>query len=477
MERMTTISNTELKIIIDEFGMSKKGNNKSSYANNYIGVKENVSVRKQLKYFLDMYPAFKELYNGVRHYDDESRNDMSLTGWLKNVCKFDESTCYQIILNSPFFETKDEEHKQKFRDREDYFRRTYDNAEENFDGIDNEPIVEITEHNKRTIIRPISSVDNVQGYDWIIPNLLPRGFISLLFSYAGAGKTWIVIDLGIRLSLGLQVLGDIAVDKLKVVLLEGDTPDSLVKERVDKLSLKADDNYFQYVNSYEAEKQGVILNFSEPDGLKNLEDIIRLSNPDLIIIDTLISFVNDEKDAEDIRRVMKKLNYLATTYDCGILICHHTRKRPNGEKRQKTDQSDVIGTSIITRLLGCVIGIDKYHSSLVMNTKKSWFNKFQDREIKLVDTEDGKVKVDYTIIDNLEKNSTDKMCDNILDYIISNNLKEFKRKDIEQKFNNINAVRKALKKLEENGIIASYGNTRNKVFYIIENQPNTSQTQ
>ena len=70
--------------------------------------------------------AFRNYYCGVRPYEDESRND---NGFITKLCFYfnrDPETCYDVLLKSPYFMTKDKAHKEKMERRFDsYFLPTF----------------------------------------------------------------------------------------------------------------------------------------------------------------------------------------------------------------------------------------------------------------------------------------------------------------------------------------------------------------
>lgn len=221
-----------------------------------------------------------------------------------------------------------------------------------------EPVNDLPDEFK-DVLKPISKIKNAKDYQWLVPNLFARGFISIMFGEPGSGKTWLILALCLSLSNGSTLWNGISVKKSKVLLLEGDSPDALLKMRLEKFDEKLNDKYFYYVNRYTAENNGINLSLSDIKGRKNFEKIIKANRPDFIVIDTLISFINDEKDAEGVKTVIDDLRKRAEKYNCHILICHHSRKRMTGEKRNKLDQSDVIGSSIIIRLASVVIGVER----------------------------------------------------------------------------------------------------------------------
>lgn len=211
------------------------------------------------------------------------------------------------------------------------------------------------------LIKGISEVQKADDYIWVLKNILAKGFIGILFGEGGCGKTWLLLSLCLQLTNGKgNWCGVEITKKQKVLLLEGDAPNTLIKNRINKLNISLNDECFKFVNRIEADKVGINLSLSTTEGRNCVEEIIAGCKPDLVIVDTLISFIDDEKDAEKIKIIVDELRKFASKYNCHVLICHHSRKRESGEKRKKLDQSDVIGSSIITRLASIVMGVDKY---------------------------------------------------------------------------------------------------------------------
>lgn len=318
------------------------------------------------------------------------------------------------------------------------------------------------------LLKNISAVNEAEGYEWVVKNLFAKKYISIYFSEPGIGKTWTTLDLGLKLSNGKSVFNNIETEKAKVLLFEGDAPDSLLKERINKFDAKQNDEYFKYVNRYTADRHGIDITLVTSTGLKNLELLISDFMPDMIIIDTLISFINDEKDAEEIRVAIDFLRKIAEKYNCHILVCHHSRKRESGEKKKKLDQSDVIGSSVISRLASVVIGIDKHEQNplqRVLSLKKSWFRPFESLLFEIKDTLDGKIEINYELYNEI-KSKVDGAIFVILDYIKNPPKAEFTRKELVDTFKNIpeTTIKKALKVMEEEGYITSEGQTQNRVF-------------
>ncbi len=359
----------ELNKIVDKYLITPKMQNKTRIVANL----ENEAIKSDEKYFrigLEKDEYLKILYEGKRPNGNESEDDMALLSKLSFWCNGNENLIKETFLNSPHACSKDENHRKKLC-RIDYLDRTlekisnYDFArQQNENFIRNnkkEDVVQILQTDKlKNLINGISRVNNENDIDWVVENVFARDYVSIFFGEAGSGKTWLILDLAIVLSHGGLLWNNIEVEQAKILLFEGDTPVSMLKERINKLNKTANDNFFSYVSRYQAEEENINLALSTQEGRTNFEEFIKLNKPDLVIVDTLISFIDDEVDAKNVKPIVDFLRIIASKYHIHIIIVHHSRKRESGENRSKLDQSDVIGSSIITRLASIVIGVDKY---------------------------------------------------------------------------------------------------------------------
>ncbi len=304
------------------------------------------------------------LYNGDRPNRNESSDDLALLTKLCYWCNRNYSLIVETFLNSPYVRQKDNKHLKKL-EREDYIKRTLDkiNLPVTARDYDQKYQTNVVKSDSQIdiakFIKGISEVEKAKNYEWVIENLFAKDYISILFGEAGTGKTWIILHICLAISNGLTLWQDIKPEKQKVMLFEGDAPVSILKERIYKLDKPLDDDYFKYVSRYEVETNGINLNLFTHEGRKNLEAFIANFKPALVIVDTLISFIDDETKADMVKIVVDNLRNIAEKYNCHILLVHHARKRSKGEKRSKLDQSDVIGTSVLSRLASVTLGIDK----------------------------------------------------------------------------------------------------------------------
>ncbi len=134
------------------------------------------------------------------------------------------------------------------------------------------------------------------------------------------------------------------------------------------------------LDQYEAENQDINIMLDNPEGMKNVERLIEIYKPDILFIDTLSSFhERDENKAPEMKPIIKNLAALARQYNMAVVPVHHSRKRTAKERTMPLDQNDVIGSSIMNRLVGLIIGIEPMKDNekvLLVRALKSWFTSF-----------------------------------------------------------------------------------------------------
>ena len=356
--------------------------------------------------------------------------------------------------------------------KKEYFQQLVDNAE--------------TQKTKDELlwdlVQPISSVQTAKSIEWIVPNMFAKGYASVIFGEAGSCKTWIVLDFAIKITTGMPVFDGIETTPHKVILFEGDTTNVLIKERINKLKLKVNDN-FLYINRYDSEMAGLELDLSSEKGRNHIENIIYHRRPDVIIFDTLISYVTNEKDPVEMKIVIDFLRTLANKHNCHILICHHARKRESGERRNKFDQSDLIGSSVINRLASFIIATETadFENDLEdcskgrLSLKKTWFKSIKPIIYKVRDINADTVQIDYeTTVE--EKRGVNRAVEAITNYVKSENIKNITRKELVSKFSDIpeTTIKKALAGMVQLGLFEATGSTKDRIYKAIppEIEPN-----
>ena len=335
------------------------------------------------------------------------------------------------------------------------------------------------------LIKSIGDLQNIKSYEWIVKDVFPRGYIGFIFSEAGIGKTWLNFYLSAKLTSGESILNYNCIKPANVLLFEGDAGNTLIKTRIKKFAPWINEHNFMLINRYDSDNVDFSLSLSTNRGKENIEKIFDAYTPDFVIIDTLISFIDSENKLEDTKPAVDFLRKLAEKYNCFILICHHSRKRPSdGNKIRKLDQSDLIGSSVFSRLSGFILAIDKIYDADKeqiknagrVHTEKCWWNsdvKF-DFYIEDIETATG-IKTDFRIE---EYNSLDvSLTNRIISFMIKKPDKACTRKQLVNNFTESeSSIKRALQELQENKIIFAEGSTNNKKFFLhTVNEPNNTE--
>jgi RecA-family ATPase len=230
------------------------------------------------------------------------------------------------------------------------------------DRRDLEPIVE-TNWNADELRVTFSSIPHRR---WLYGMYLIRGEVTVMPAPGGTGKTASVVGMAVEIAtaggrLGEKVFGQ----NLTTIYFSGEESSNELRRRfwafcllhnipepeITRL-LKAgtDDKRVQAMVFLQADDRGrTVLNAA---GFLSLEAALQQLRPDLIVIDPLIAFCGDGSvnDNSAMAQVMKKLKALAISYDCAVLLVHHTRKGG-----QSGDAEAALGAVSIVNLARCAV--------------------------------------------------------------------------------------------------------------------------
>ena len=215
-----------------------------------------------------------------------------------------------------------------------------------------------------------------------IGGLFPRKFLSLLIAPPGTGKTIFMQKFVSDLSIGGSIFDGFAEDEppRKSLILAGEAGYELLVRRGASMKWSIDPMKVRVVDQYEAEIKNIPVMLDDPEGWLNVLRLVDMHKPDILFIDTLSSFhEKDENKATEMKPIIKRLSSLARDKNIAIVPVHHSRKRLSHERSLSLNQDDVIGSSIINRLVGLIICIEPMKDDenvLLVRPLKSWFSTF-----------------------------------------------------------------------------------------------------
>jgi hypothetical protein len=167
--------------------------------------------------------------------------------------------------------------------------------------------------------------------EWLIKGLMPKRGVCCLGGQSGAGKTFVAIDMAVKLATGEPFFGRRTRERIGVLILAGEGMATLQDRiRVAKADITSDDLPIAYAappiairNEKDAD-QVIETSQRVANCLKAMFDV-RLG---LVIFDTLVATfdVPDENDNAAAARCVRLMNRIENGLEAALLIVHHYGK-------------------------------------------------------------------------------------------------------------------------------------------------------
>lgn len=230
-----------------------------------------------------------------------------------------------------------------------------------------------------------------------IAGMFPRGHVSIVASMAGTGKTWFTEYIACQLSRGGKILGGMVAKsrKQKCVIMAGETGTDLLDYRLSLTAWEYDPERIHVYNAVDMMMGDIPCMLNTPEGQATFATIFTHEKPDIVFIDTLISFHSmDESKQGEMTAIYTFLLRLARAFNCAVVVNHHTRKRPANFAGKRFTQDDIIGTSAGVRLCACAFVImaedtGEGGSTMLVSNVKSWYAKVPEFQYKFVHDDAG----------------------------------------------------------------------------------------
>lgn len=154
--------------------------------------------------------------------------------------------------------------------------------------------------------------------DWLVKGWIPKGTTLLLHADGGVGKTLFCYELMECILTGKPWNG-YQVKQGKVLLVQTDEPTLVTHERID-------------IRGIDDDAPLAILTDWQIEGMARLESYVKEHRPNLLLVDSLTSInracVFSENDTEYARPLLE-LSRLGNTYDCTVIVIHHSNADGN----------------------------------------------------------------------------------------------------------------------------------------------------
>lgn len=215
----------------------------------------------------------------------------------------------------------------------------------------------------------------------MIGGIFPRGGVSVMAGQQGTGKSLLMQKFCSDVSLGGEILDGVSgyAAKRKTVYFVGELPVNTMNDRQRTAEWRQNpDNLILYSRITMAKNQ-IPLDLDDGEGFRNVAEIIIDEKPDLVVFDSLMSFLScDESDMKAMQGAFTKMVRLADDMQCAVVVVHHIRKRKALERASRLHMDDIIGSSIITRNASLAIGAEKIKTDdgeemVYVSNLKSWY--------------------------------------------------------------------------------------------------------
>ena len=199
--------------------------------------------------------------------------------------------------------------------------------------------------------------DALEPVSWLWEKWVPRGMLSILGAFQGAGKSYFVMDLA-RIVLhgpawpdGSPLQHDVA--QARVVYVDAEGIPQVNNERALALGLDTQRMYLLMA------EPGEMIDFMQQHWRDRLLDLTYTVAPDLVIVDSLSTITSAGTNSpEEVAGLLTFLNGLAREFGTGLVLLHHLRK-PGGGQLSLPGVSihDFRGSTHIVAMARSVIGL------------------------------------------------------------------------------------------------------------------------
>lgn len=212
---------------------------------------------------------------------------------------------------------------------------------------------------------------------WLIDGIWTRGGCGFISGMPKSYKSWLALDMAVSVASGAPMLGRhrVAASGPVLYLQEEDSLATTV-DRLDQV-VEGRAPACHWGGSLEGlhwmpspplpidiqAHTGIVI--SDPRWQAWLGERVRNYGYHAVIIDTLTTTVGDvdlDKAVDLQTRVLRPLRELAQTYDCAVVIVHHSRKNPQGGRRG----ANMLGSVALHGWVDCALYLDRDEESGVI---------------------------------------------------------------------------------------------------------------
>lgn len=204
--------------------------------------------------------------------------------------------------------------------------------------------------------------DSTQAPSWLVPDLIPRQGIGMLYGASGSYKSFVTLDIALCLAFGVPGQWSLPSIQRDVLFIAGEGPVSIARKRWPA--------WMQWQGIHDRTNHRFVIRegvptYKDSDAWKDVRDDLEAMkvHPAFIVIDTLARFNAGlhENDSDDMTLVTNFMENLARHYDCFVLAIHHEGKDASRGAR---------GSSALYANMDSVFSMKKLESGAEMHVKK-----------------------------------------------------------------------------------------------------------
>lgn len=194
--------------------------------------------------------------------------------------------------------------------------------------------------------------------EWLIENLIPLRCITIISSAPASYKTWLLLDMAVRVSTGDKFLHKFNTYKTKVLIIDEESENPMLQSRLKKISNLTDyPVYFKEKRNFKLNKESV----------NETIDFCKRNDIEVIAFDSLVRIHDcDENDANKMSKVFGLLR-LYKQSGITVILIHHNRK----EGTNTNSSQNMRGSSDILASVDCHISIKRKDKRMILEQTKS----------------------------------------------------------------------------------------------------------
>lgn len=212
---------------------------------------------------------------------------------------------------------------------------------------------------------------------WIVDGLLPREGITIMSATPGSFKTWMLLEIALRVTQQQKLFGQFDTQQGGVLIVDEESGARMLNER------------FRQLNA----PRGLPITYFSRAGHKvnqeyidSLISVCLANSISLIIFDSLVRLhQGDENTSKDMAELFSLFKQL-TDHDIAVLIAHHNRK---GVPGAYNPSSDMRGSSDILAAVDCHMALNRPKNSDyvdVWQTKNRYTREVAPFKLRFVET-------------------------------------------------------------------------------------------